>query len=158
MDGLFLVETGDIPFSEIVRRAWTAAQATYRYAYYDKRRIDAVRAEVERERRCRIDLSCWINDMRSAAAYPPPAELKVSNIVAKLGLTEVLWSRRHEQHNNVTVGLRAYGSPEAVKLELIADTHMLTPDQIERILRGIEAVVVEEVAGPGLISLNDSPV
>jgi len=158
MEGLFLVETGDIPFREIVRRAWIAAQATYRYAYYDKRRIDAVRAEVERERRCRIDLSCWVNDMQSAGAYPPLCELKVPNIVAKLGLTEVQWPRRLERHHNVTVGLRAYGSPEAVKLELIADTHVLMPGQIERILRGIEAIVVEEVAGPGLISLDYSPV
>ncbi len=145
--GLFFVRTGNVPFREVVRRSWIAAVETYQYAYYDRRRIDAVIAEVGQQRGGSIDLSCWINDMRSMEICPRPAELKVANIVRKLGLTEVEWPSQYERHNNVTFGLRAHGSHEVVKLELIADTHVLAPVQMEHILRGIEAVIVEEFTG-----------
>ncbi len=147
MEGLFFVRTGNVPFREVVRRSWIAAVETYQYAYYDRRRIDAVIAEVGQQRGGSIDLSCWINDMRSMEICPRPAELKVANIVRKLGLTEVEWPSQYERHNNVTFGLRAHGSHEVVKLELIADTHVLAPVQMEHILRGIEAVIVEEFTG-----------
>jgi hypothetical protein len=147
MEGLFLVETGDVPFREVVRRSWTAALATYKHAYHDRRRIDALIAEVERERGGSIDLSCWVNDMRSLETCPPPTELKVADIVRKLSLSEMEWPYRYERHNNVTFGLRVHGGHEVVTLELIADTHVLAPTQMERVLREIEAVVIGAVAG-----------
>jgi Condensation domain len=147
MEGLFLVEAGGVPFREIVRRSWAAALDTYQYAYHDRRRVDAVISEVERERGSRIDLSCWVNDMRSTNAGPQQSELTVEGIVRKLGLTELEWSDKYERHNNVTFGLRAYGSREVIKLELIADTHALTPAQMEHVLRQIETIVVGEVVG-----------
>jgi hypothetical protein len=148
MPGLFLVETEGASFREMVKRAWVAALTTYQFAYYDKRQIDAVKADVERRRGGQIDLSCWLNDRRPAVPPRIPDALSVADIKRRLSLTRLEWPRTYDSHDDVTFGLRAYDIPGAIKLELIADTHVLAPAQMEQFLRDLESIVAQEaIAG-----------
>lgn len=64
MPGVFLMNADRRLFSELISQAWQQVLRTYRFSYYDKRRIDAVKLAVEQERSGTIDLSCWLNDRR----------------------------------------------------------------------------------------------
>lgn len=148
MPGLFLVKSDETAFPEMIRRTWPAVLAAYHFSYYDKRRIDQVRAAVERDRGGRIDLSCWLNDRRSAAAQAPPADLNAADIRRRLRLTRLDWLGSSEKHSDATVGMRIYDPPEAIKLEVIADAAALSRLQVEFILREIESLIIQEVISP----------
>jgi Condensation domain len=147
MPGLFMMNTASASFPELIRRGWAAALKAYQHAYYNKRLIDDINLHIERARGSRVDLSCWVNDMRSN--YPPPLPLsraKLAEIIGNLDAVQVKWSGQYDKHNHVTLGLRAYGSTQLAMLELIADTFVLAPSQIEWILQGVEGMVVDAVA------------
>jgi hypothetical protein len=44
--------------------------------------------------------------------------------------------------------LHINGGPDSIQFELLADTHYLSPANMEALLRGIEAVTVEAALGP----------
>jgi hypothetical protein len=44
--------------------------------------------------------------------------------------------------------LHINGVPDSIQFELLADTHYLSPANMEALLRGIEAVTVEAALGP----------
>lgn len=144
MEGLFMVGVEDASFREIAHRTWSAALSTYRHAYYDKLRVDAVKAETERERRVEIGLSCWLNDRWSTLEKPSDLD-KFDAPGACLADTRLEWVEEREKHSNLSVGLRAYGSAREIVLEAVLDTAVLAVPQAETLLKDIERAAVDAV-------------
>lgn len=143
MPGVFLMSASQRPFSELVSEAWRQVLQTYRFSYYDKRRINAVKSAVERERSGTIDLSCWLNDRRAAAAPGQLTFLRAKDIARRLRLTKVELPAPLERHEDTTIALRVYDAQDAIRLELIADTATFPPAQLEAMLREMELLIAE---------------
>lgn len=142
--GLCVIEVAGLAFDEVVARAWRATISAYKHAYYDPDQRDELIARVGRERGAELDLSCYFNDRRSRtrAERVPAAD----EILAARPLSTLHW----EPPRDVPVErlfLHVNDVPDAVDLTVVADTHHVSPGQMEWLARELEALLVE-VATP----------
>lgn len=148
--GLCVIDVGsgtDAPFDEVVTRAWRSTISAYKHAYYDPRQRDELVARIGRERGAELDLSCYFNDRRTTAratgaAAPGPSELRWAPP------REVPIERLFLHVNDV---------PDTVDLKVIADTHHVSPGQMEQLVRTMEHVLVD-AAGTHDVSSAVRPV
>jgi hypothetical protein len=134
--GLCVIDVADASFDEVVRRAWRSTIGAYKHAYYDPRQRDELVARIGRERGAELDLSCYFNDRRTTArpagatgdATPGPAELR--------------WAAPRDipiEH----LFLHVNDVPDTVALTAVADTHHVSPGQLEQLVRTMEQVLVD---------------
>lgn len=147
MPGIFLMNASKRPFSEMVLEAWQQVLQTYRFAYYDKRRIDAVKSAVERERSGTIDLSCWLNDRRTDPAPRQFVQPRAKDMARRLKLTKVELPAPLEKHGDTTIAMRVNDVMGAIRIELIADNQTFPTAQLQTMLREMELMVVENALG-----------
>ncbi len=146
--GLCVIDVADITIDEAVRRAGNSSLAAYKIAYCDPLRRRELVARIGREQGEEPDIgTCFVNDRRmqhrqeSGERPPGPAE-----ILAARPSTLI------KGYENADGGERCYlhinNEPDTIQYELLADTQDLSPANIEALLRGIEAVIVEAALDP----------
>lgn len=146
-EGLFHLEVRDVPFAELVHAAAGASLATYRYAYYDKSRLDADLAGLGEPG---ADLSCFVNDTRGLMPEmePRPADEATTIAPGSLdelrGRTELRWPVEFPPRPNVSFALDAVDLPGSLGLTMTADPSRLPRPDMERVLFGMEELIVDE--------------
>ncbi|WP_034262980.1 condensation domain-containing protein [Actinospica robiniae] len=141
-EGLFHLDVRDVPFAELVYAAAGASLATYRYAYYDKARLDADLADLNG------DLSCFVNDTRglqpgqeSTVAAPPASPDALEEL---RGQTRLHWPTEFPPRPNVSFALDAVDIPGSLGLTMTADPSRLPRPEMERVLFGMEELILDE--------------
>ncbi|MBR7835786.1 condensation protein [Actinospica durhamensis] len=173
--GLCVVEVGDVPFDEVVGRAWKAVTAGALHGYFHPAAHRAMLDRLSQERGERIDVSCFVNDRRRDAELepgaPPPTD---DELRAALARTTLHWDRKQPVFD-ATLFLQVDSGPDlnapprptseeqtserseqsersepepAVFLAVWADTRHLAPPQVERFVRAMEEIAVQAALDP----------
>lgn len=149
-NGLFTVGLGGLSFAEAVAATWRAALTSFRTAHYDPFAMDRLVEEVEHERGAFCEReAAFFNDMRPTdhwEALPPtaPDEAGLAELVA--GSTIANTDRQDR------LALKAFfevlSSPDRATLLLQVDTAYVGPEEAQRLLRGVETLVVRAAHHP----------
>lgn len=144
--GLFVLDVAGRSVDEAVQDARRRALAAYKYAYYDPRRMDDLIARIGRERGEELDLACYFNDRRSARRIegdaPAPRRLR-----AALRESTFQWVNRQDDPFE-RLFLHADDLADRIALTVCADTHHLSPAEVEGCLRDMEEVAVAAALDP----------
>jgi len=145
---LCVIDVADITIDEAVQRARRSAICAYKSAYCDPLRRRELVARIGRERGEEPDIgTCFVNDRRMQHRQEPGDQPP--------GPAQVLAARPStliKGYQNDDGGERCYlhinNEPDTIQYELLADTHYLSPANIEAFLRAIEAVIIEAALDP----------
>jgi len=143
--GLCMIDVAGVSFDEVVGRAWRSTMSAYKHAYYDPDQRDELIASIGRERGAELDLSCYFNDRR--ARTRPERTPSAHEPLAALPLSALRWEPPREvpverlffHVNNVE---------DTVDLSVVADTHHVSPGQLEQLTREFEALLVDAALDP----------
>jgi len=149
-EGLIHLPVGDAPFGDLVRSAFGASLAAYRHAYYDKAALDRDLADLRATLPTTADLTCFVNDTRGllpkfGTPQDDGPEDDASVPLDKLRSRSVLtWPVEFPTRAGVSFALDAVDRPGSLGLTMTADPARLPREDMERMLFGIEDLVVEE--------------
>ena len=145
---LCAIDVADITVDEAVARTWRSALSAYKYAYYDPRERAELITKISQERGEEIDVNCLVNDRRMhdrqepEGPPPPPGDVR-----AALPQSALSWGYEKDQPGERCF-LHINNVPGTVQCELLADTHYVSPADMEACLRELEAVAVEAALDP----------
>ncbi|MFI5908762.1 condensation domain-containing protein [Dactylosporangium sp. NPDC051541] len=139
------LDVAGLPFAEALDRVRRAALTAHKYGYYDRARLEEVKAEVFRDRGPELDLDCFYNDRRGPAR---PERFSPAEIRAALPQTEFGWPVKRDEvyprtFFNVDDGT-LFGTTGRILLHIEIDTHFVPPAAAEALLFGIEETAVNE--------------
>ena len=141
---LGVLET-DGPFAEVVRRAWQSALGAYKHAYYDPVGKGKVCERLTAERGAELDWDVVFNDRRVLSRELTGADAAADGMPSlrdELNRSTLTWGDRNDQPQQ-TVFLDIYDAPDTLRCEVFADTHFVSPADMEGLLRHIETVLVD---------------
>ncbi|MEV4517190.1 condensation domain-containing protein [Dactylosporangium sp. NPDC049525] len=136
----------------VAKRVWRAATSAYLHGYFDPADHRAMLDRLAADRGEPIDISCFVNDRRGPSAAVPAVPPTAGQVRAALPRTTLRWDRTLPTYDGTFyLQVDAGGGPEdAVDLAIWADTHRLSPAQVEACARGIESAAVEAALNPGV--------
>jgi hypothetical protein len=146
---LGVIEVEDSTFDQVVGRAWQASTRAGKHSYYDPHQMDEMLARVSRERGEDIDIDCYFNDRRRAhlttpqQGRPPTAD----ELAAAKARGAVRWDGPMELYDH-TLFFHINDVPDTFDLLMCADTHRLSPAEMEAMMRRIEDVLVNAALDP----------
>jgi hypothetical protein len=148
-----LIEVGDARFEEVVIRAWHAALAAYKNAYYDPVGKDAVSRRIAAERGAELALGVFFNDRRvgsrelaDSVPADPAAPGEPPSPRAGLARSTLTWGERNDMPADKAF-LYINDTPGTLCYELWADSHFVRPADMAALMRRIEAVLVAAAGG-----------
>ncbi|GAA4687132.1 condensation domain-containing protein [Phytohabitans rumicis] len=145
--GLCVVDLPDTTFDDALARVERRSVAAYRYAYYDPARLDELVERVSHERGEELDLSCFFNDRRlltrDLTAAPPPAP---DELAAAVSLSRIRWDSQDKPVERLFATIN--DEPDTLDLEMFADTHHVSPADMEALVRGMETLAVAAAFNP----------
>jgi hypothetical protein len=131
----------------IAKRVWRVATSAYLHGYFDPAEHRAMLDRLAADRGEAIDISCFVNDRRGPAAAMPAVPPTAGQVRAALAHTTLRWDRTLPTYDG-TFYLQVDAGDAAVDLAIWADTHRLSPAQIEACARGIESAAVDAALSP----------
>lgn len=145
-----VIET-DGPFEEVARRAWQAGLGAYKHAYYDPAAANEEWKRIAAERGVEPDWNVVFNDRRvlsrepadtvsPAGGAPPPRD--------ELARSTLTWGDRNDVPTQKAY-LNICDAPGTLCCELWADTHYVSPADMENLLRHMETSLVDAAARAG---------
>jgi hypothetical protein len=140
---LGVIET-DGSFEEVVRRAWQSGLGAYKHAYYDPRRKSEAYERVKAQRGAEPDWSVVFNDRRVLSReFADTVSLGegASSLRDELTRSTVTWGDRIDMPQP-KVDFNICDVPGTLCCEMWADTHFVSPADMEGLLRSVETVVV----------------
>ena len=152
--GICVIDVGEDPaaadLDAVAQRVWRAATTAYLHGYFDPADHRAMLDRLAAERGTPIDISCFVNDRRGPAAALPAVPTTPEQVRAALPRTTLRWDRTLPTYDGTLyVQVDAGdGLEAAVDLAIWADTHRLSPAQVEACARGIEAAAVAAALNP----------
>jgi hypothetical protein len=138
----YLIDVADITLDEAVTRAAQSALTAYKNAYYNPYEQDEVIERVERERGEEIDLSCFYNDRRLQGRGFSTEPVTAEQIGSALAHSTVSWVDEINPPKR-KIYFNVYDPPGGIEFTMSADSRYFSPDDMEAVVRGIEAVAVE---------------
>jgi hypothetical protein len=147
--GLSLIDVADCTFDTAVDRAFKAQLATGMHSYFDPRDVSEVTDRVSRERGAEIDIWVVFNDRRRGHAAAPPQGLSPTRdqVLAAMLDSEFSWTRKWDNFD-ATANLTLNNVAGTLDLTMHADTHSVSPDDLESACRGLESLIVEAAFDP----------
>jgi hypothetical protein len=149
--GICAVEVADSTVDEVVGRAERATRSAYKHAYFDPEQLNALIATVAAERGPDFDVACFFNDRRvkdgDAAASPEAGAPTPEQLHAASGKSTFDWTVRQDDPVE-RLFLHFDDVPDGMQITVCADTHYLSPPDVEALVWGIEAVAVEAAFDP----------
>ncbi|MFC4029959.1 condensation domain-containing protein [Streptomyces polygonati] len=151
-EGLFQLRTGYEDFGALVRWVQTGALSAYRYASYDKRLLDRDIEELRGRLPDMADHSCFYNDTREPELFRPAAEDGEAPPLARAReRTRLVWPDEFSPRANVSFAVNVNDEPGEVKLAITADTSLISREEMESFLLGMEETVVEDALATGCV-------
>jgi Condensation domain len=157
--GICVVDVTDATFDEVVARARKATTSASFYSYYDPVAFDQVVEEAAALRP--PDIQWWINDLRGMATSPGgngalPSEAELARVLPR---TTLSWNPKVLRAHGplylfVDSGPGRFGvaPPEdglpGIYMKVWADTQLFALDQVEALIREMEAVVAKAASTP----------
>jgi hypothetical protein len=142
-----VIET-DGPFEEVVRRAWQTGLGAYKHAYYDPAAANEVWKRQVAKRGVEPDWSAVFNDLRVLSrelADTVSAADGAPSLRDELTRSTLTWGDRTDVPKQ-KVFLNVSDVPGTLCWELWADTHFVSPADMEKLLRRMETVIVNAAA------------
>jgi hypothetical protein len=149
-----LIEVPGAPFEEVALRTWQSALLAYKHAYFDPAGKREAAKRIAAERGLEPDLGVFFNDRRvrsreladsitgeDAAGQLPP-------IRDELTRTTLTWAEPFDQPEQ-KVFLSVIDMAGTLCCELRADTHFVSPADMEGLLRRMESVLVSAALDEG---------
>jgi hypothetical protein len=145
------IDVTDTAVDEVVARARSASLTAGMRAYYHPDELRDVTERLDAERGYPARVTCRVNDQRAmimrADREAYLGEVTAEQISHRLAETSLTWlgprENMHEQAN-ILVENRS----DVVSLHMMWDRWSLTDEQVEALLRGVEAVAVEAAFDP----------
>ena len=157
-NGILVVEVGDAPFAQVVDRAQRASLQASKCAYFDPQNHAELLARISRERGEPIDIGCLLNVRAEAAGQPGVASRtrpSPEEMHAAKQHSILRWGPPLKTFPHVMITFDAAGDAAVLLVE--ADTHSVSAEQMEELVRGIEDVVVVAAAsGDGVRARTES--
>ncbi|WP_328912013.1 MULTISPECIES: condensation domain-containing protein [unclassified Streptomyces] len=149
--GLFMVEVADASFDEVVDRTRRASALCSKYAYYDPEQMEELRARIDREREETVDLSCLFNDRRFGIGVEPPDPVAPSRheLEAAQAESALRWGQPFPRYHDKLM-IQVGAAMDTVELEIHADTHHVSVDEVKALMLDFEALVVGAAFDPNL--------
>jgi hypothetical protein len=148
-EGLLVVDYPSGTFAEAARATSKAARAAYFYGYYDPAAVSELLDAVAAQRGVRFDLTVFYNDQSEfldnafdADGAATDTELPEAEARKLLRDTVIVPAGTMEAHGP-KVFLKAQCGAEICALQLMADTAYLSLATVEKVLRGIETIMIE---------------
>ncbi|MFC7483553.1 hypothetical protein ACFQX7_31005 [Luedemannella flava] len=134
------IDVADTTIDEVVRRAWKAATNAYVHGYFDTYAHGELMARLTAERGA-FDISAFVNDRRGdrAPTAEPPTREEIEAAVPRA----TTWVLRKLDTFDGVLYVTFDSAPDAIDIDICADTRRLGPAGIEALAREIEAVAVE---------------
>jgi hypothetical protein len=148
---LGVIET-DGPFEEVARRAWQAGLGANKHAYYDPVAGSEVWKRVVAERGAEPDWDVVFNDRRvldREFTEASPAAGAAPSLREELARSTLTWGDRNDMPQQKAF-LYISDAPGTLCAELWADTHWVSPADMEALLRRIETVIVDAALADGV--------
>ncbi|WP_067171723.1 condensation domain-containing protein [Microtetraspora niveoalba] len=148
LDGLFVLDLAGGGFADAVRRGHGQAMAAYRNGHYDPSAVGAVRAEAGRERGADLDLDAFFNDVRPDGRWPDLPPVARDDPGALAALREKTRTFFVGGYPKVKARVFFATGPATATCEffVLVDTAFLPGETAERMLLGLEALLVRAVA------------
>jgi hypothetical protein len=147
---LGVIET-DGPFEEVARRAWQSQIGAYKHAYNDPAKGSELFGRLVAERGAPDWWSVVFNDRRvlsREAADAIPAADGAPSLRDELTRSTLTWGDRSDvPQQKVFMGI--CDVPDTLCCEMWADTHFVSPADMEGLLRRIETVIVDAALADG---------
>jgi hypothetical protein len=140
---IVVIET-DGSFDEVARGAWRAGLDAYKHAYYDPAAASQVWKRLVAERGMEPDWNVVFNDRRVLGREPAatvPAADRAPSLRDELTQSTLTWGDRNDVPQQ-KVCLYITDAPDTLCCELWADTHFVTPADMEKLLGRMETVIV----------------
>jgi hypothetical protein len=146
---LGVIEVEDSTFDQVVGRAWQASTRAGKHSYYDPHQMDEMLARVSSQRGEDIDIDCYFNDRRRTHLMTPPQDRPptADELVAAKARGAVRWDEPMELYDH-TLFFHINDVPDTFDLLMCADTHRLSPAEMEAMVRRMEDVLVNAALDP----------
>ena len=141
---LGVIETAG-PFAEVVRRAWQSGLGAYKHAYYDPAGWHRVRERLAAERGAEPDWNVVFNDRRvlsRESAETVSVADRAPSLPDELTRSTLTWGDRNDMPEQ-KVFMNICDARDTLRCELWADTHFVSPADMEGLLRRIETLIVD---------------
>jgi hypothetical protein len=149
--GLCAVDVADVPFAEVVSRARRAVMGAYKAAYYDSRQLEELAERVARERGEEVDIACFFNDRRVQRREDPPAVPTPDRLRSAQQRTTFRWARQQDEPFE-RLFVHVEDSADSMVLSICADTHYVSPADMQACMRGMERLTIEAVLDPARLA------
>jgi hypothetical protein len=147
--GLCLIDVADCTFDTAVDRAFKSQLSTGMHSYFDPRDVNEVTERVCRERG--VDIDTWVvfNDRRRghAATAPQGPVPTRDEVLAAMLDSDFSWTRKWDNYD-ATANLTLNNVAGTLDFHMHADTHSVSPAQLESACRGLESLIVEAAFDP----------
>ncbi|MDI1463583.1 condensation domain-containing protein [Catellatospora sp. KI3] len=134
--GLCVLDPGDLPFEDLVRRARGRLLAAQKYGYYQQDEVDALVARIGAERGAELDVRCLYNDRRGPDE-PAPAPTGEPGPAAE---STLVWQHVDDLHHHLI--FHANASAAALTVQVQVDTACLNRADVTALLERMEQLVL----------------
>jgi hypothetical protein len=141
------VDVADATFDEAVARARRAGMAASKYAYYDPHSLDALVARISAERGDDVDIACFFNDRRVARDEVIDEAPSAAALRAAQQRSSFRWARQQDEPFE-RLFLHVENVPDVVRLTICADTHYVSPADMQACVRGMETLTIAAALDP----------
>ena len=140
-----MADVVNVSFDEAVDRTQRASALCSKYAYYDPRQLEELRARVNEERGEAIELSCLFNDRRLGAdtdAFTPAPSRQALEVAQSESTFR--WGEPFATYLDKLM-VQVSATSDAVELEVQVDTHHVSADEVPSLMLELESLLVAAV-------------
>ncbi|MEV6690404.1 condensation domain-containing protein [Micromonospora sp. NPDC051196] len=145
-DALAVVPLGDTDFDETVRLAYRSATIACCHSRYPPAEFDRLRTRIEAVSGATFDLTAYFNDARTMHPDGRPVEPPLRR-GRSAGAAGVLTRLAGLDDNDMRFYVRITSAGTAYDVLLVTDSHLFSAARSERLLRGIESLLLAAATG-----------
>ncbi|HEX4722763.1 MAG TPA: condensation domain-containing protein [Pseudonocardiaceae bacterium] len=136
------IEVADSTFDEVVARSWRALTLAGRHSYFDPHQMSDLVARVGEDRGEDLRVDVVFNDRRRAHLAATPDHMPSrAELAAARQHSVVRWERPLDNYDH-TVFFHVNDVPDAFDYQMCADTHRVSPADMESMVRCVEDVLI----------------
>jgi condensation domain-containing protein len=144
--GICVLDVADVTVDEAVRRARRGGLTAYKYAYFNAEEMAALFNQVAAEQGPHLGVTNFFNDRRTVLK-PAGAPVSERRLREAADAASFSWFEKKDNPHE-RLFLHVEDVPEGIRLQICADTHHVSPENMEAVAREMQAVAVEAALDP----------